>query len=285
MSKLRQDFIAHLQLKGYSEKTIRNYIECVALYSKHYNKSPLDLEHEHVKNYLLYMRNKRKLKIRTINLHLYSLRSFYEHFCPDKDYFKDIRRMKEPDYHPEILSREEVLAMIDASKNLKMKAINALLYSSGIRLAECVNLKIHDVDSKRMIIRIRQGKGARDRNAVLSQRALLILRAYYKQYRPSLYLFEGWYTDKPLSQRRFQDYVCGAAKLAGITKHVSPHTMRHSFATHLLEDGVPLKVIQEFLGHATIKTTTIYTHVSSDLLSKVGSPFDRPADSKGAANG
>ncbi len=130
-----------------------------------------------------------------------------------------------------------------------------------------------------MVIRITQGKGAIDRDAVLSRKTLDILTEYWKQYRPAIYLFEGRTSGKPHNLRIFQHYVIEATKAAGITKHVSPHTLRHSFATHLLEDGVPLIAIQKMLGHADVKTTTMYTHVSADLIHKIGSPFD--TDSKG----
>jgi len=284
MTQLRRDFIAHLQLRGFSEHTIRNYIESMAMYARHFNKSPLELKREHVKEYLLHLRNVKKLAVRTINLHMYSIKSFYEHFLPGVDMMGDIRRMKEPEVCPVVLSREEVYSMIDNAPNLKITAVVALLYSSGIRLGECAALKMSCIERSRMIIRILQGKGGKDRNAVLSVKTLDILSAYYRYYRPSVYLFEGYTPGEPMSLRRYQDYVIAAAKKARICKHVTPHTLRHSFATHLLEDGVPLRVIQDMLGHATVTTTTIYTHVSSDLLNKVGSPFDKPLNRKGGAN-
>jgi integrase/recombinase XerD len=272
MTKLRQDFIDHLQLKGFSAKTIRNYIDCVSHYSKHFGVSPLKLTNTHAKEFLLYLRNDRKL---------YSLKGFYRAFQPDLDVMRDIGRMKEPIKRPEILSRQEVEALIAASTNLKVKAINAVLYSSGIRLNECVNLKITDVDSSRMVLRIVNGKGGRDRFAVLSQRTLDILREYVKKYRPTTYLFEGHYKNRPLTSRRFQEYVVMSGKRAGLSKHVTPHLLRHTFATHQLEGGVALKVIQDLLGHATIRTTAEYTHVSNAMLKSAGSPFDQPLPKTG----
>lgn len=276
MTKLRQDFINHLQLKGFSPSTIRNYVECVSRYSKHFKESPLKLGRTHVIEFLLHLSNDRKLEPKTINLHMYSIKSFYGAFFPGQDIMQDIHRMKEPLKRPEVLSREEADLMISSSSNLKMKAIVAILYSSGIRLAECTNLKIQNVDSSRMVLRIENGKGGKDRNAVLSPKALDIIRDYWKQYRPKEYLFEGHIENRPLTSRRFQENVKQAAQLAKITKHVSPHILRHSFATHLLEAGVALKVIQELLGHASIRTTAEYTHVSSAMLKQAGSPFDLP---------
>jgi len=280
MTRLRSDFIAHLQLRGFSEHTVRNYIESVAMYARHFNKSPLELKHEHVKEYLLHLRNVKKLAVRTINLHMYSIRSFYDHFLPGLNLMGDIRRMKEPESRPEILSRQEVFAMIDSAPNLKIKAVVAVLYSSGMRLSECADLKMSCIERDRKVIRIIKGKGGKDRNAVLSVNAIPILDAYWKQYRPTVYLFEGYTKGQPLTKRRYQDYVIEAAQRARITKHVSPHILRHSFATHLLEDGVPLRVIQDMLGHAHVTTTTIYTHVSATLVNKVGSPFDVPVQGR-----
>lgn len=280
MTKLRQKFISHLQLRGYAKNTIRNYIESMIMFARFFNRCPLELEHKHVKEYLLYLRNVKKLAVRTINIHMYSIKSFYDHFQPEKNIMGDIRRMKEPVSLPDILSRQEVNAMIDQADNLKIKAAVAVLYSSGIRLSECNNLTLDCIERDRMILRIIKGKGAKDRNAVLSTKTLSILEDYWREYRPEVYLFEGYKKGMPLSKRRFQNYVVSAAHKVKITKHVTPHTLRHTFATHLLEDGIALKVIQDMLGHAHVTTTTIYTHVSSELLNKVGSPFDAPA--KGA---
>jgi site-specific recombinase XerD len=274
MTQLRRDFIAHLQLRGFSTCTIENYIDCVARFAQFFNKSPLELTPENVRDYLLHLRNVRKFAVRTINLHMYSIKNFYEHFLPGRNMMGDIRRMKVPESHPIILSRREVHAMLNNAPNYKVKAVVALLYSSGLRLRECTLLKMKCIDRDRKVICIVQGKGGKDRNAVLSDTALAIFTEYWKQYRPSIYLFEGHGKGRPLSRRRFHDYVCVAAKRAGVTKPVSPHILRHSFATHLFEDGVPLRIIQDMLGHACVTTTTIYTHVSSELVNKVGSPLD-----------
>jgi site-specific recombinase XerD len=282
MTKLHADFLAHLQLRGYAEATIKNYTQAISLLARHYDKSPLLLTADDIIEYLLYIRNVKKLAIRTYNIHFYSIKCFYEHFVPNQNMIGDLRRMKEPDYLPVVLSKQEAFAMVDAAPNLKIKAAIALFYSSGVRLTECVNMKMSCIDRSRMVLNVSQGKGAKDRTAVLSSKTLDILAAYWRHYRPDVYLFEGHTSGKPLSRRRFQSYVQEAAAAAGISKHVSPHTLRHSFATHLLEDGVPLAVIQQMLGHADIKTTTIYTHVSSELLRKTKSPFDKPLPGRDA---
>lgn len=189
-------------------------------------------------------------------------------------------RMKEPMKIPNVLCREEIERLISATYTLKEKAVVTLMYSSGIRLSECANLRIVDVDRNRMVLRIIHGKGGKDRLAVLSERARLILREYYKMYRPKIWLFENNKRTCKLLNRQIQHFVHDAGISAGINKNVSPHILRHSFATHLLEDGVPIQVIKELMGHTNINTTAKYTHVSSALLKTVGSPFDRPISVK-----
>ncbi|NLD91715.1 MAG: tyrosine-type recombinase/integrase [Fibrobacter sp.] len=279
MTKVRQDFLAHLQLRGYADSTVKNYIQSVSLLARHYNKNPLLLTPQNIIDYLLHLRNIKKLAIRTYNIHFYGIKSFYDHFLPGQKMTGDLKRMKEPDYLPVVLSKQEAFAMIDAAQNLKIKAAVAVFYSSGLRLEECTTLKLTDIDRGRMILKVIQGKGAKDRTAILSIKTLGILGDYWRKYKPRVYLFEGYKKDAPISKRRLENYVTEAAKAANINKHVTPHTLRHSFATHLLEDGVPLAVIQHLLGHSDIKTTTMYTHVSNELFHKIGSPFDTNAQS------
>jgi len=285
MTKLRSDFIVSLQLKGYAQNTIDNYVHAVALYARYFGKSPLELTADDVERYLMYLLKVKHLGIRTINLHMYSIRSFYDHFLPEKNLMAKVFRMKEPQYLPNVLSREEVASMLQVAANLKIKAIITLLYSSGLRLSECALLKLAHIDRSRMVLNIIQGKGGKDRTAVLAEKAAPLLIEYWRQYRSTTYLFEGYTKGEPLSRRRYQDYVVSTAKKAKITKHVTPHTLRHSFATHLLEDGVPLRVIQQMLGHADVATTTLYTHVSSELLRSTGSPFDKPMGASEAREG
>lgn len=284
MTKLRSQFIQHLELRGYASKTIRNYIQCVSQCSRYFNRSPLTLTHTDIIEYLTYLKRERNLAVRTWNLHYYSIKSFYDHFQPQSNIMHGLKRKKEPVCRPDVLSKDEIEQVIASAHPLKAKAAITVLYSAGLRLSECAFLKLSDIDSKRMIIRIEKGKGNKDRNAVLSHRTLELLREYYKEYRPDYWLFESSFKEKPTSARRIQDYVRIAGRKSGITKHVTAHILRHSFATHLLEAGHPLTVIQELLGHANVKTTTMYTHVSSALLHKVGSPFDTPPQAKEASD-
>jgi site-specific recombinase XerD len=209
---------------------------------------------------------------RTINLHMAALKTFYNLLAPGSTVMNGIARLKCPKEIPFVLATQEVQRLINNIHNLKHKAAITLLYSSGLRLTECLTLKPYHIESQRMKIRVEQGKGKKDRYTILSNRALSILREYFKVYRPKQWLFEGQHGH--LHQRTLATILNNAAEKAKINKHVSPHTLRHCFATHLLEQGVSLQVIQQLLGHSSIKTTTIYTHVTSVMLDKVVSPFD-----------
>lgn len=175
---------------------------------------------------------------------------------------------------PVVLSKNEVARLLDTIDNIKHRAIITIIYSAGLRLNEALNLKISDVDSERMVLKITQSKGKKDRYVMLSQKLLQLLRQYYVHHRPKIYLFEGQYGNM-YSPRSVQAIFKKALKKAAISKPVTVHTLRHSFATHLLESGTDIRVIQQLLGHSSIKTTQIYTHVSATTISKVQSPFDQ----------
>ena len=276
MTELRSQFIAFLELRNYSKKTIRNYVQVIKQFSLFMGRSPAKLTQNDIRNYLLHLKRVKKLEARTINLHLYAIKSFCQFMLPDTDIMRPFGRMREPNKQPKVISRQEVEKLIAGAGNLKAKAVIALLYSSGLRLAECTNLRIADIDSKRMIIHVHEGKGAKDRYGLLAHRTLGILREYYKAYRPVEWLFPGKVTGQSLHPRIIQEFVRYTGRKVGLDKPVSPHVLRHSFATHLLEAGVPLQVIQHLLGHSRIDTTAIYTHVSTDMLRSVTSPFDAP---------
>lgn len=175
---------------------------------------------------------------------------------------------------PSVLSTQEVIDILKQTENIKHKAILMTIYSAGLRISESINLKFKDIDSDRMQIRVEQGKGKVDRYSLLSVRTLMILREYYKQYRPTVWLFEGVKKGEQYSTRSIQQVFQDAVHKAGITKDVSVHTLRHSFATHLLENGTDLRYIQSLLGHANSKTTEIYTHITTKGFDQIKSPMD-----------
>jgi len=187
--------------------------------------------------------------------------------------FYSIERKRKEYKLPEVLPKEDVLSLIENTNNLKHRCIISLLYSAGLRRGELLNLKLHDIDSKRMVIRVQNAKGNKDRYTLLSKSALEDLRKYYKLWKPVNYLFEGVKKDK-YSANSVGRIVANAAKKARIKKHVSPHILRHSFATHLLEAGTDLRYIQKILGHNSSKTTEIYTHVATNTFSSIKNPLD-----------
>ena len=189
---------------------------------------------------------------------------------------KNISSMKVPETLPIVLTEAETAKMLEvaATINIKHRAIIEMLYGSGIRLEECIDLKPCDILSTEMLVHIRSGKGRKERFTLLSERALITLREYYRQQRPKVFLFEGYVPGKQYSKRSVENIVSAVAKKAGIDKPVSPHVLRHTFATHLLDNGTDLRIIQKLPGHADIKTTTIYTHVSTQSIRRVRSPHD-----------
>lgn len=273
MSPLRKEFIGRLRLRGLKDNTIENYISAVAAASKYYNRSPLSLTSGEVRAYLLYLIEEKQLAPATVNLHMDALKTFYNLMSPGSTIMEGISHLKVPKQLPVVLSREELDRMLNACTNSKHKAIIALLYSSGLRLAECAQLLICHIDSDRMKVRVENGKGARDRYTILSVRALGLLRQYVHQYRPRKWLFEGR-NGQPLGLRAIGKAVTKAADLAGIRKRVHPHMLRHTFATHLHESGTSVPVIQKLLGHSSIKTTMVYLHLSSVCLDSVVNPLD-----------
>ena len=275
MSPLRASFVAFLELRGFTKATIRNYVQIVHQFSEWLKASPTKISRDSAEAYLLYLKREKRLRPRTINLHLYALRSFCEFMVPGSDIMLPFQRMKEDHRLVEVLSANQIVSLLDAAPNLKTKAMIAVMYSAGLRLAECCGLSIADIDSSRMVIHV-FGKGQRERNALLSPMTLNILRDYYRQYRPKNWLFEGKSPEVFIQKRSVENMVTLTALRAGIPQRVTPHLLRHSFATHLLERGEPLIVIQRLLGHALIETTTRYTQLSTELLQATKSPLDQP---------
>jgi site-specific recombinase XerD len=275
MSQLCARFIDQLHLKGYSEKTVENYVSAVAaLARRHPDCSPLSLSTSQISGHLLFLIQERKLAPATVNLHLDALKTFFFLMAPGSTIMKGFSHVKNTHRLPLVLSPAEVDRMIAATVNIKHKSVIMVLYSAGLRLMECINLKPGHIESQRHKIRVEQGKGKADRYTVLSETTLSTLRQYYLAYHPRVWLFENARHDKQYSVRSVGHIVSQAARAAKIGKRVHPHTLRHSFATHLMEAGTPLPVIQRLLGHTSIKTTMIYLHVGQPLLDKVVSPMD-----------
>jgi integrase/recombinase XerD len=263
-----------LQLRNYSPSTIDTYIRCVANFAQHFSKSPDQLGPEHIRHYQLYLVKQRRVSWSVFNQHVCALRFFY-HITLSQQWM--IEHIPYPRYEkrlPIVLSQTEVAALLQAKTNLKHRAILTTLYSAGLRVSEVANLLVTDIDSQRMLIRVRQGKGRKDRFVMLSPKLLDLLRCYWKAYRPTHWLFPGDPQDRHMARNTIHTICRQAARTAGLSKPISPHLLRHSFATHLLEAGTDLRTIQILLGHRNLKTTALYIHVSTLALRSTLSPLD-----------
>jgi integrase/recombinase XerD len=271
---LRQQFINRLKIKGLSERTIRNYVSIVRQLTLCYRCNPLDVTEEQIEHYRLFLLQEKKYAASTINLNMYALKTFFSLMKPKCSIMESFKPMKTPKHLPVILTREEVEKLIASEKNLKHKAVIMLIYSCGLRLAECTALKPAHIESARMKIRVVQGKGAKDRYTILSERALFVLREYVRLFKPNVWLFEGRVNGVQYSSRTIEKIVSKAARKAKLGKNVTPHMLRHAFATHLMEAGIALPIIQKLLGHTNLKTTINYLHVSEQVIDNIKSPLD-----------
>ena len=274
MTPLRQRMLQDMQIRNLSPNTQKRYIDRVADFAKHFGKSPEKLGPEDIRSFQLHLIQERKLSSSTLNVTVCALRFLYR-ICLHRDWvIERIIYAKREKKLPIVLSPEEVVLFFNAIRGAKYRAILMTIYAAGLRISEAAQLKISDIDSKRMTIRVEQGKGQKDRYVMLSPRLLNILRQYWKLYRPSHWLFPGKSADCPVSPASVRQ-VCREARLAsGLTKEVTPHTLRHSFATHLLEAGTDLRKIQILLGHKSLVSTSRYTHVAIQNIQKTTSPFD-----------
>jgi integrase/recombinase XerD len=274
MSTLREQMLADLQLKGLTPKTQKIYLREVSNYAKYFGKSPEQLGEKELREYLLYLLNERKLAKGTYRFYYQGLKFLYKHTLKREEVVEKIRCPRGKKKLPVVLDLAEVKMLLSVMENLKHRAILTITYSAGLRISETARLKVSDIDSKRMMVRIQQGKGGKDRYTILSKTALECLRQYWRAYRPKEWLFEGQKEGTHICISSIRQIFLEAKKCAGITKPVSPHTLRHSFATHLIEAGTSLHHVQLLLGHRSPMTTTVYLHVSRMNLAQVTSPLD-----------
>jgi integrase/recombinase XerD len=274
ISPLRRRMIEDMTVRGFVEKTQSDYIRHVKNFTIFLRRSPDTATPEDLRAYQL---NQREAGVQppTINSTVAALRFFFTTTCNQPEMARHLRIVKQPQKLPVVLTGEEVLLLLEAARGPRDKAALAVAYGSGLRLSEIANLKVSDIDSKRMVLRVEQGKGKEDRNGLLSPRLLEVLREWWLIGQPTTWLFPGRDPLLPISTKQIYRAVCDTAAAVGIKKRVSPHTLRHSFATHLLEQGVDIRLIQVALGHSKIDTTTRYVHVASKVLREMVSPLDR----------
>lgn len=279
-ASLRERLIEDMNVRRLSRATQRNYVRDVARFAGWLGRPPDQATDEDLRRYQIEQRET-GLGAPAMNAAVSALRVFYCRTLDRPDVTRKLRRVKHPRALPTVLSREEVTRMLNATTSLKHQAILSVAYGAGLRASEVTKLKVTDIDSERMLLRIECGKGGRHRNAMLANDLLLLLREWWKAGRregvmhPEGWLFPGQHYLKPICYRQVHRIAAEAAHAAGITKRVGPHTLRHSFATHLLEDGVDIRIIQVLLGHAQLTTTSLYTRVATRTVKNVVSPLDR----------
>lgn len=273
MTQLRERMLDDLRLRNCSPHTQRAYVAAVARFAKHFNASPARLGAEHVRQFLLHLVRERRAAWSTYNVHLCALRFLYQTTLGRRGLLDGVPCPKEPKRLPVVLSRAEVATFLAAAPRLKSQAMLATAYAAGLRVSEITALEVGDVDSQRMVLRIRQAKGLQDRNVMLSPKLLELLRTYWRGEQPRRFLFPGQ-TEQPLTTSAVMHACRQARRRSGLKKNVTVHALRHSFATHLLEAGVDVRTIQTLLGHRNLKTTALYTAVSTERIASITSPFD-----------
>jgi site-specific recombinase XerD len=275
-----------MQLRNFSAGTQRSYIHYVADYASYYNTSPERLGLDDIRNYQLYLIERRQLAAPSVNCFVAAAKFLYTVTLDMPWSDRQFPRLSAPDKLPIVLSAGEVAGFFQHIGILKHRAVLMLCYGSGLRISEAVAVKVRDIDSHQMLIRVEQGKGAKDRYTILSARLLTVLREYWKIQRPVDWLFPGTKAGTHLQPGTIREVCRDAARLAGITKRVTPHTLRHSFATHLLENGTDTRAIQVLLGHTRIDTTARYTAVTPQSIGRLVSPLDQaPPQAAGKKRG
>ena len=274
MTALRKRMLDDLHIRNYAPTTVSSYVRSVAEFAKHFNKPPDQLGPEEIRSWQLFLLNEKRVKLSTYIQAVCGLRFFYGNTLNRKI---DIDRIPLPRYEkklPVILSKAEVKALLEAPKNLGHRAILATMYGAGLRVSEVTSLKVSDLDRERRVIWVRGGKGHKDRQVMLAEPLREVLAAYWRWKRPTDWLFPGERPGAHLSRETVFRNCRAAAQAAGIAKPVHPHSLRHAFATHLLDEGVNLLVIQALLGHAHLKTTARYLHLSDTAIRSTKSPLE-----------
>ena len=278
MTRIRKMMLEELQRRNYSDSTTRYYLQAVAAFAKHCGKPPDKLGPDELRSYQAYLLKERKLAVGTVIARVAALRFFFIRTLKRHEFREDLPYPKKQRRLPTVLSLDEVARLINAAGNLVQRALLMILYGTGMRRLEVSLLKVSDIDSRRMMIRVQRGKGGHSRDIPLSPALLETLREYWRWKEPQTYLFPSGDghrgQDKPISDKTVWYACTEAARHAGITKRVTPHTLRHSWATHLLEAGTDLRTIQILLGHGDLETTAKYLHLSQRHLQAVTNPLD-----------
>ncbi len=276
MGELRDRMERDLAIRGLRETTCDAYLRCVKQYAAYHRRSPAEMGNEEIRQYLLHLLEDRELKSSSLGVHIGALKFLYNVTLERPEEVATLKSPKVRQRLPEVLTPSEVELLLMGVARIKHRAAILVAYGAGLRVAEICALQCADIDSERMLIRVRDGKGGKERYTLLSQRLLTVLRDYYRTQRPvPPFLFPGATPGLPMAPKSLATVMRRAARRSGITKRVSPHVLRHSFATQLLEDGIDLPTIQRLLGHGSMRTSARYLHVSAKHLASVVSPVDK----------
>ncbi len=267
-------FLKLLEIKRYSKSTQKTYVQAISQFLQYFSKKdPSEINHEDILRYVEHRIKDKNISISSQKGMVGAIKLFYKNIY-NKNLRIDYIYPDRAEYKlPKVLDIDDIKIILNSIENLKHKTIISTIYSCGMRISEAINLKIADIDSKRMMIRIENSKGNKDREVMLSEKLLLLLREYYKKYKPKIYVFEGQSGGK-YTARSAENIFKKGLEISKIKKSASLHTLRHSYATHLIEQGIDIRIVQELLGHKNIKTTQIYTHITDIKKLKIKSPFD-----------
>jgi len=274
MTPLRQRVLDELRRRNYSESTTEVYVRAIASYALHFRRSPADLGADDVLTFQLHLRDVAKVSWSTYNVYTAALRFLYAVVLGKTGVVVEIPYARRPRRVPIVLSQNETVRLIEAADKIRDRALIMVAYAAGLRVSEVVHLRVDDIDSERMIIHVRQGKGNKDRLVPLSPALLDVLRRWWRTFKPATWLFPGEDGERPLHPVTVRNIVRDAAKRAKIKKRVTPHTLRHTYATHLLETGTDVRTVQALLGHARLSSTMHYNHVVRQLVTASKSPLD-----------
>jgi site-specific recombinase XerD len=269
MTELRRRMIEDMRLRGLSEATQRTYLDAIANLASHFKRSPDQLTDEQLRQFFVHLTQTQRRAKSTIRVHLFAVKFLYRYTLQRPSPTLDLLRIKRDRKLPVVLAHDEVLTLLATIRRPAARMSATLMYSCGLRVSEAVHLRIEDIDSRRMVLAVRNGKGRQDRYIPLPQRSLDLLRDYWRAHRPAYWLFPDRTGSRPIRREAVLKAIDAAAKDAKLTKHVSCHTLRHSYATHLLENQADLRWIQAVLGHRSIRTTILYLHMTATTLNHI----------------
>jgi len=276
MGQLRDQMDGDLQLKGYSSLTRYHYLRCVRSFAAHYGRSPAALGEAEIRAFLLHLLHERKAKPATVRMYVAALKFLYATTLRRPEVVARIPWPQVPERLPDILTPAEIVQLLQAVRSMKHRVILMIAYGAGLRISEVCSLQVGDIDSQRMVIHVRDGKGGKDRYVMLGERLLAVLREYWRLAKPrGAVLFPGMKGAPHVQPTTVQRMLQTVVAACGFSKRVTPHVLRHCFATHLLEAGTDVRTIQQLLGHASIRTTARYTQISTRQIGQTRSPLDR----------